>query len=407
MAKRKLDVHVGNLSEGSSGEKLDAAKISAQTIRGNAKAATAKLLSGPPHLLCTDFDVNTLGEKTPWFMEQPVSQLLEILNHYSYSKKRFNLSFTKLGQIASWCQLLHLLFNDVDYNCWKRSAEARTGLKLKFDYLPAYLNKRRHPNFDAPVYGGIVAYLNLFGMGHCEGCGMYLNFSEKTLEKEDYIIVSPFRQMSTEEATALPDYDDSNLYDVADFSMKPDHLMNLLIIRDKIKTRYCCVNPECKKVLNKSICGFPAAAIPEACNSRSNGRAKHVWADLDNDVVSPPQKTLDARGKVVTMPGKVIKQIFLYCIRCGLLKLQGEEDDSSACEHCGGDEEKKCFCDPCSLCEKMPKKCNCVICDVPTCMKCKAENCGKRCKDDPCVCDTTSSASASESSSEESSSSGF
>jgi hypothetical protein len=404
MTKRSLDVQIGNLSEGSSGEKqLDPAKLSAQTIRAQARIARTKLLPKPPNVLTDGFDVADIGGKYPWFMRQSLNQLLEIFNAYCYPKKRFFLSFTRLGEIASLCRLMYKLFQDVEYNCWIESALARTGLNLKFHYIPEYLNKRRHPNFDEPVYGGVVAYLNLFGLGHCEGCGMYLNFSAKTDERNDYIPISPFRELTPEEAAAAPEYDDSNLYNTADFSTKPDHLMNLLIIRDKIKTRYCCVH--CGTLLNKSICGFPAVAVPEACNSRSNGRAKHVRTDLDNEVVAPKTQALNRQGVLVTVPGKVLRQMFMYCIRCGLLKLQGDEDDSSSCKHCDGDEENNCCCKACPLCKKMPKKCKCIVCNHPNCMKCKADDCSKLCQADPCVCDVSSASS--ESSSSESSESGF
>ena len=403
MAKRTLKIQIGNLNEPSENKQIDPAKVYAQTISSQARTARAKLLPKPTDILSDGFDVEDIGGKYPWFLNQSLDQLLEILNAYSYQKKRFYLSFTRLGEIASLSRLMYKLFQDVKYNCWITSATARTGVKLKFDYIPAYLNKRRHPNFDEPVYGGIVAYLNLFGLGHCEGCGMYLNFSETTGERNDYIPVSPFREMTAEEAAVVPAYDDSKLYNTADFGTKPDHLMNLLIIRDKIPTRYCCVH--CGTVLNKSICGFPAVAVPEACNSRSNGRAKHVQTDLEPDVVSPPTQVLGPNGTLTTVPGKVIKQIFLYCIRCGLLKLQGDEDDSSGCKHCDGDEEGNCCCENCPLCNKMPKKCKCVVCNHPTCMKCRAENCSKRCEADPCVCEVSSASS--DSSSSESSSSGF
>jgi hypothetical protein len=436
MAKRRLDVNPGSLSDDSGDKKSsDEAKISVQALRAKSRAAVNKLQANPPKKLSDVFDEATLGINPSWFMYQTNEQWLEILNAYSTQKERYLISFTQLGEIASLSRVLYVLFQDTDYKNWRRCAEIRTSGKLKFTYVPAYLNKRRHPNFEEPVYGALIAYLNLFGLGHCPECGMYPNFSAKTLEKDDYITVSPFRQMTAAEVAAFPGYNDSKLYDKSDFAPKPQHLMNLLIIRDGMKgAPYCCIN--CLAPLNKSICGLPACAVPEACNSRSNGRAKHLWVDLENDLVAPEHKVLKdgivyvntirpviKEGKTVmvtekrphkvitevTVPGKVIKQIFMQCIRCGILKLQGDEDDSNTCPHCDEDEDENgvCGCEPCSLCTKMPKLCKCIVCDVADCMKCKTEDCSKLCQKDPCLCDVSSSSEEETSSSEESSSDGF
>jgi hypothetical protein len=435
MAKRRLEVRRGSLSDESEERKnTEETRVSLQSLRARARAAVAKLTATPEPQLCDSFDADVLGVSHPWILNQTTAQWVELLNSYNTETKAYNLSFVQLGELASASRILYVFFQDKDFNNWKLCAQGRVSGKLKYNFVAAYLNKRRHPNFEEPVYGGLIAYLNLFGLGHCVECGMFPNFSVNTLEKDDYVTVSPFRQMTAVEAAAFTGYDDSKLYDRLDRSPKPQHLMNLLIIRDSMKgVPYCCVN--CKKPLNKSICGFPASAIPEACNSRSNGRAKHLCTDLENELVTPsrtvtkdhvlvttpPQKTI-VDGEVVMLPevrsyqdgvkvvvkGTVIRQMFAICIRCGILKLQGEEDDNDACKHCEGDDEGNCCCEACPLCQRMPSRCKCVVCDREECMKCKKEDCSKRCLADPCVCDLSSESSSSESSSsEDSSSSGF
>lgn len=348
-------------------------------------------------------------------------------------KVNYVLDFDKLSEIAACSKLTYVLFfTDAEESKRKGATNLWTCLTerllwredgrheaFKFEFLRKFVDNFWFKSFDPPMLTGLEAYLNRFGVGYCEACGMYPNLNCRIKQEQGLIALSAFRLLTEEEKANLPPgYDDTQLIKQAldnegpidsggqTLSKKkkaallktreqPEWLKGMLAMRNLFPTRYCCVN--CGRIANQQLYGISVASIFEACARRtSNTRNKdrpadphtsHLWEELEYDLMRPAgDLATDGQRR---KEGEAIPGQYEYCYRCGLLRFEASTALAMAeekCEDCGllGD---KCRCEICEFCRRTPSKCNCIICD--RCNLCTSA-CVKRCEKKGCQCEGSS-----------------
>jgi hypothetical protein len=314
------------------------------------------------------------------------------LNDNSASSDRI-LEFEDLGQIASLSRMFFMLFHHKSYDLWNKATVARIGLNskgkplpTKFTFIEKHFNAKRLKSLDPLNLSGMITYLNLFGTGFCEQCGMYPDMCAETHIMDDAIPIAAFRtETAAEKAERLGPNGDTNplnekkfldIYKSNPQASLPDWLKNFFFMTRNLENRYLCVN--CNKPVNQEICGFPVACVFDACQKKRGGKG-HVIRHLANDLLRPDGTTIDVD--------------YGNCTRCGVLQRAGDEEvEVSGCAECDGDVEGNCICEECKLCTLLPGKgagkCKCII---EVCSKCRAENCVapncRRCVENGCGCE--------------------
>jgi hypothetical protein len=136
--------------------------------------------------------------------------------------------------------------------------------------------------------------------------------------------------------------------------------------------KYCCMNPGCRRELNRRMCDFALTDVFAAC-LHSVSTKTHKWIALDTEFLLPGSN-------------KAMDTTFEYCERCGLLQEDASLVEENVCSECL---EAECECVPCHLCKKMPAECRCEACE--TCGRCTGcKNCKRKrtCKCEYCdTCD--------------------
>lgn len=397
-----------------------------KTVQHKAKIATLKKLRSQVALnqkilekplepsFCDKYSVE--ANPIPWFAQLSLDSLSHVLSVEDPASKTYVLSYERIAEIASTSKFIYIMFfTDVPEesrptNLWYRLTERWLPQKspgepvpMKFTFLRSFIKKYWLSAFDPPEIKALEAYLNRFGIGYCEKCGMFPNLRVGTDQKRDLIPLSAFRLMTDEEEKKAK-YDDSEL--VAPFTKDirnvPNWLRAMLALRGLFGTKYCCVN--CNAMLNQQLFSIATPSIFEACARRGRASAKkdakdnHIWLELQYELVRPDQSGgASKRGREI-IPGQ-----YEYCCRCGLLRYD-RTDNAILCEdECPDCHKSECVCERCEFCNG-PAGCRCIICD--RCNRCQNE-CTKNCRKKGCRCEDSSSEPSMDLSSSSSSSSGL
>lgn len=381
--------------------------ITMKKLRSQVALCKAQLEEPFEAAFCDEYSVEL--DPVPWFAQLSLQSLVHVLSVESPTTKSYVLNFKRLAEIATSSKFTYIMFfTDVPgektpTNLWFRLTEQWLPLKApgetvprKFTFLQTFITKNWYKGFNPPEIKAMEAYLNRYGAGFCEKCGMFPNLRVRTDQKRDLIPLSAFRLLSEAELKdSKTSYDDSEL--VNEFSKDirnvPDWLRAMLSLRNLFDTKYCCIN--CKAICNQQLFCIATPSVFEACARRGRATSKnkdnHIWLELQYELTRPDNgggmagianpKGKPNRGKEV-IPGQ-----YEYCCRCGLLRYEQTELGHEIEEQCPDCHKSECVCQLCDFCNG-PSGCNCIICD--RCNRCQS-GCTKNCKLKGCRCDGSSS----------------